>query len=137
MPAINVNMYVPVIPPPAPVEPLWTQDGTFANAVPLTHNVPSGYSANTNISNPYYIKSNSIEQDGSVIIYVPNNGTIQQFYLPRIGGVEWDLFSPQTDTYFATGTYVDNGITYTTYTYYDFDFAGPVAGEAIFSFSIT
>jgi hypothetical protein len=133
MPSINVNMYIPIEPE---LVPLWTNNGTFASAQEVTHNIPSGYSANSYCSNPYYIQTGSVSGDEQLIIYVPN-GAITKFYINGIGGT-WTEMNYTELTYFTSGTTTVGGVQYTTYTYSDYDrYGDPVEQEIMLSFDIT
>lgn len=136
MPAINVNMYVE---PTVELVPLYTTTGQFNDAQPITHTVPTGYPANSAITGEkWYIDASDVVGDGKLIIYVPNNGVINTFYVYTIG--DWGVMSNSNTSYITPGTTVENGVNYNTYTYYDYTAIGndlePNTGQVVWSFGI-
>lgn len=138
MATINVNMYVPVTPAPAPALPLWTQDGTFASAVQVTHTRPSGTSSESDEAQRYYVAPNSIEHDGNLVIYIPTSlGSMTSIHQWGLG--TWSNFIPDSQIYFTTGSYTDSstGISYNTYSFYEYADGEPIVDTVKFSFLIS
>lgn len=135
MATLNYNMCIPHKAQPYSNVPRWTQDGRFESSVPLEKEQLQGYPLVDDTDDWYYLKSDVIEKDGNLVIYIPDEYTLVELKQYSNGWKTTNFGNPGDRNRIEVGSYSDlYGNNYTTYTHYFLDtFDFPIIGIEIYA----